>query len=250
MRGSSHNSVFVVMPVKTLKSKFADAEDDRRSPSEVYRGAAQLLGRWILRDGIGSLLGDIRSNGGRPYVLAGAVRDAIRAVAQERECSPKDYDIGVASLNQESLRELTRRFGSRLNRSGGHQIVLRNGVTVDLWNLSESAGIKINRCRPSVRNVLRTFVLDVNAVAFDDSRCEILDLGCLAALRSRRIGILPSALLHSHSNFAARAIVLRSRLDLELTPGLEEFVGTFADENELRHQLSKPQGTAPGLAHA
>jgi hypothetical protein len=236
--------------VKTFRAKSTDSEEDRRSTADVYRAAAQLLGRWIVRDGIASLLEDIRSSGGQPYLLAGAVRDAIRAVALSKECSPKDYDIGVASLDHGALRELGRRFDSRLNRSGGHQILLGNGVIVDLWNLSESAGVKVNHCRPSVRNVLRTFVLDVNAVAFDDSRCEIFDLGCLAALRSRRIGILRSALLHSHSNFAARAMVLKSRLDLELTSDLKEFVVAFANRDEVRHQFSKSQRTASTLGHA
>ena len=206
---------------------------------QVYEAARHLLTSQCALLGVGGVVSSISSRGGRPFLLAGAVRDAVHGALTGISTVPRDYDIGVAGMSRDGFDVFCRSLGAERNRYGGYQCYASEGLNVDLWRIEETVGILAHACRPTVRNVLRTFILDLNAIAYDPTSGVIHDYGCLTALRRRRVGLVRSALLHDHSDFAGRAISLQLRFAFKLSPALRSFVAQWYDSKETERQLAK-----------
>jgi hypothetical protein len=101
----------------------------------------------------------------------------------------------------------------------------------------------------AVASVLRSFVIDLNAIAYDPTDNVIHDEGCLAALVRGEIGIVRGAIMHDHANFAGRALSLKSRFDFRLSRELQDFVAQWSDSAEAERQIAKASafGYSPEL---
>ena len=209
--------------------------------SQVHAVAREILARRCAEAYVHNLLSTINSSGGRSVLFAGAVRDAVYSALTGTSTLPRDYDIGVAKMSRSHFDGFCRALGAERNRYGGYQFYASDGSAIDIWRLEDTAGVLAHDCSPSVDNVLRTFIFDVNAVAYDPSANEIYDRGCLNALRRRRIGFVRSALLHDQRNFAGRAISLRVRFGFRLSRALRSFVAEWYDGKEVDRHLAKAQ---------
>lgn len=229
-----------------MRSKFIHLRrnnDKRRSIDEPYSECQQILAQWLVRDGIGALLDSIASFGGHPILFAGCVRDALMCVTSESCSMPRDYDIGVRGMSAVAFRNLMGSYSGNANQYGGFTGQLPNGVNFDCWRIEDTNGVTAHNCEPSLSNVLRTFVLDINAIAFDPTSEAFIDIGCLAAIRNRQIGIVDQVLHHNSANFAVKARRLGARLNYPLSEQLQDFVTAWFDSDEAVRQQNKYQST-------
>ena len=198
-----------------------------------------MLRAHCLTAGILDLTAGISAAGGHPILLAGAARDAIYATLTRQPLCPRDYDICVKGMCRDSFDEIAVGFGAERNRYGGYQLQHNGCAAIDLWRIEDTTGILAHSCSPTVTNVLRTFVLDLNAVAYDLVGGVMQDQGCLKALERRRIGFVRSPLSHDESNFAGRVLTLQQRFAFSLSPRMRTFVHDWYDPKETERHLAK-----------
>jgi tRNA nucleotidyltransferase/poly(A) polymerase len=205
----------------------------------IYSQAAVALCEFISASGASKIFRFASHHSARSFVCAGAVRDCLHSALTGKAAQPRDIDIGIQGLSNKAFACLGRMLRATKNVYGGYTARTAAGVDIDLWRLEDTIGTK-EHCRPStVENVLRSFILDVNAVAFEPATGRFCDLGALQALRRKRIDFVSCALLHSESKFAARAAVLASRLSFHLSGDVSLFVTNRLKEDAVRYELSK-----------
>lgn len=184
-------------------------------------------------------------SGGHPMLFAGAVRDALEVIETGRQYSaPRDFDIGVVGLGREVFDEVLRDRGASINRFGGYRLLTGDSPPLDVWRLEETLGVRLNQAPLTVGNVLRSFVISLNAVAFDPISAIFYDCGALASMRSRRLDFVRGCLLHSYQTFAAKAALSSIRFSMDLQPELMRFSLTHGEESALLHETQK---AFPGL---
>lgn len=177
------------------------------------------------------------------YVFAGAVRDALWSVLHRRKLIPKDYDIGIGGLTESEFINLGLKIKGEPNRYGGYKVRSSIGPTFELWRLECTVGVVLNHEKANVENVLRSFILDVNAIGFDLKNKIMIDNGSLNALKKRQIDLVATPLFHNHSIFAARAILLALRLSFTLSLNLQGFIQEFFDRKAFAYELEKLANT-------
>jgi len=202
-------------------------------------GARDVLHRWIEDSGVAVLLDLIDAAGCSSYVSAGAARDAIRYSQGLEATEPRDFDIAIEGLQGSLFSALMSEFGGTRNRYGGYRLNLANGGGCDVWRLESSCGLRAAKVAPSLSNMLRTFVFDLNSVAFDASTGLFYDNGCLRALRSKSLGLADEAIVHSEGWFAAKAVSLQLRFGLSLQRPIRQLIRTKLTRASLMHELNK-----------
>jgi len=209
----------------------------------VYETARDLLTTQCVESGVADVVSSINIQGGRPFLFAGAVRDAVRSALTSLPGAPRDYDIGVSGMSRNRFGMLCRALGAQPNRHGGYRCCFSKMANMDLWRTEDTVGILVHACAPTISNILRSFILDLNAIAYDPNTGEFHDYGCLAALTMHRIGFVRSALLHDHSDFAGRAISLQVRFGFRMSPPIRSFVAEWHDPKETERQFAKMNTT-------
>jgi hypothetical protein len=186
--------------------------------------ARDLLFDALRASGLTALLDAARQRNARPLLFAGAVRDAIHA-AEHRVATvaPRDFDIGLVGASRDTFDGLLSEFGARPNRYGGYRLLHTDAPSVDAWRLEETLGLRVHGVRCDILNVLRSFVLDINAVVFDPLTGLFHSRGAVEAIRAQRIGLVADPLVHSGATFAAKALLSSIRLSFALTEPLEQF---------------------------
>ena len=180
------------------------------------------------------------ARGGRPILFAGAVRDSLILLEQGKSFGlPRDLDIGVAGLERSKFHWIVRDIGGALNRHGGYKLIREGLPAVDLWRLEDTLGLRVFGAHCTIANVLRTFVIDLNAVAFDAHTGRFEDRGSIKSLQSRRIGLVQDALVHSTDTFAAKALVAALKFSLPVSPPLDRLVHHFLTQRALAHETGK-----------
>lgn len=204
----------------------------------IYSKAAERLSHGLSLAGIEALEAHLSSSA-RAYVFAGAVRDALISTLNNCDLTPKDFDFGIGGLTRAEFDQLGMHVRGVKNRYGGYKIGKVQGSCFELWRLEETIGVVLNKKKPTINNVLRSFILDVNSVGFDFKQRRILDSGCLLALRRRQIGLVTDTLFHNEENFAARAILLALRLSFSISGILQQFIRNFFDSNAFAYEVCK-----------
>lgn len=196
--------------------------------------------RAILSTPAGDLLSECVRAGGHPFVMGGAVRDVV---AQELTSWParpsRDVDVGVAGLRRERFTGIMKAYKGKRNHYGGYRFCSNNGPSWDVWRIEDTVGLKGSQEAKSVENVLRSFVLDCNAIAYDILQDCFLDLSARASILRAELSLIRGAILHDEPIFAAKALVCRFTLPMNLSPILTRFVGAHLTRSSLKHELSK-----------
>lgn len=201
--------------------------------------AASLIRGALERADISPVVMEIEALGGRVYLAAGAVRDAIRSsICPTQPYLPRDFDLAIDRLDQRSFAHVLTRHGAHPNRYGGFRGGF-SGHQADFWRLEQTTGIVQHGVRATLPNMLRTFVLNVNAAAFEFHTGRFHDLGSEEAIFSGILDLLPNALLHDEATFAAKALILATLFNSRLAPGLAEFVLKHHSDPALRHEAAK-----------
>lgn len=187
-----------------------------------------------------SLLEHWERQGAQSAVYAGAVRDVLVYTSRGFPKSiPRDFDIGVKGIACSEFDGLMRELGGERNRYGGYRAKLNDSFSVDFWRLEDTIGLRYTRAKCTVENVLRSFVLNCNAVAFDPLREQCFDLESINSVQQGQIDIVDKALIHSHSTFAAKAATLRCRLGFRLSDSAKKLIQAFCTRTSLAHETDK-----------
>jgi hypothetical protein len=192
------------------------------------------------------LLQHLLSRGARISVFAGGVRDTILA----EECGlpqvrPRDWDIGISHISREEFEGILNEQGGTKNRYGGYKLFSKTSQSWELWRQEDTVGLKKTKSPFSIENVLRSFVLSCNAIAFDIDKGHICDHGALRSIVLCELTILEDAIMHDCALFAAKALTLAFRRPLKLSTVSENFVRKNLEIQNLVHEFGKAYSIAP-----
>src|SRR5205823_10567848 len=101
------------------------------------------------------------------YICGGASRDLIAAEKFGWTSSVRDFDIGVQGLSRNVFDELMLAAGGIPNRYGGYRVNWPEQPSWDVWRIEETTDLQIAHAPISLTNVLRSFVIDCNAISID-----------------------------------------------------------------------------------
>ena len=179
-----------------------------------------------LPDAVRALLDRLREAGGRPYVVGGAVRDALLGLPVH------DYDVEVFGLPVERLRAVLADAG-HVNAVGEAFTVFKvsglpgldGAVDVALPRRDSKAGpghrgiAAFGDPSLSVEEAARRRDFTVNAILFDPASGDLVDpFGGRADLDARRLRAVDAATFGEDPLRALRAVQMAARFALEVEP--------------------------------
>jgi tRNA nucleotidyltransferase (CCA-adding enzyme) len=176
--------------------------------------------------GLGGLFDAVRRAGGRPFVVGGAVRDALLGLPV------KDYDVEVYGIAADRLREVLSSLGS-VNVVGEAFTVLKLGglpgiagaVDVSLPRRDSKVGpghrgIAVSGdAALSIDEATRRRDFTINALLFDPAARTIVDpCGGQADLAARRLRAVDARTFGEDPLRALRAVQFAARFELTVDP--------------------------------
>jgi tRNA nucleotidyltransferase (CCA-adding enzyme) len=182
--------------------------------------------RLELPSGLAALLDAIRAAGGRPYVVGGAVRDALLGRP------PEEFDVEVFALPRERLEPALATLG-RVDRVGQSFRVYKvsriegmgGAVDVSLPRRDSKVGRGHRGIAAeddpdlSVPEAARRRDFTMNALLFDPATGELLDpWGGVPDVRQRRLRAVDAATFGEDPLRALRAVQLAARFELDVDP--------------------------------
>lgn len=183
---------------------------------------------------------EFKKRGSSVSICAGAVRDALSAFENGTEyAQPRDIDIGIGSIERHVFDGMMREFGAKPNRYGGYRITKAGKPDLDFWRLEDTVGLKKTRTDCTLQNVLRSFVLNCNAVSFDPFSEICFDGGAHDAIKNKWLDFTKDAIIHSESLFASKAVMLCLRMGFSASASVQSFVARHWTPLALRHELEK-----------
>jgi len=181
-----------------------------------------------LPPGLSRLLDGIRAAGGRPYVVGGAVRDALF----ERRVEDQDYDVEVFSLTADELEGVLSRTG-RVDAVGqSFRVFKLTGVEGVTGAVDVSLPRRDSKVGPghrgiavegdpnlSIEEASRRRDFTMNALLWDSQTGELLDpWGGQADAEAHLLRAVDAETFGEDPLRALRAIQLAARYDLEVEP--------------------------------
>lgn len=180
----------------------------------------------VLPSGLVRLLGALRAEGGKPYVVGGAVRDGILGLPF------KDYDVEVFGLPADRLEPLLAAHG-RVDKVGqAFRVYKLSGVDGVEGSVDVALPRRDSKVGPghrgiavegdpglSVEEAARRRDFTMNAMLLDPARGEILDpWGGRRDLQARLLRAVDSRTFGEDPLRALRAVQLCARYELEVEP--------------------------------
>ena len=174
--------------------------------------------------GLTRLLASLRDAGGRPYVVGGAVRDALLRLPLE------DWDVEVFGLSAERLEALLAGFGKVDAVGQAFRVYKLSGVEGVTGALDVAVPRRDSKVGPghrgigvtgdpslSVDEAARRRDFTINALLFDSATGELVDpWGGRADLEARRLRAVDSATFGDDPLRALRALQFAARFELQV----------------------------------
>jgi hypothetical protein len=186
------------------------------------------------------LIEELLLKGSGVAVFAGAVRDVVATHEFGWKANrPRDWDIGVSGVPSPLFDGFLNEIGGIRNRYGGYSVPLGHSPPLEMWRLEETIGLRMRGCRFSLQNVLRSFVLSCNAIAFDVASGYFWDAGALRALGTRRIELVERVIMHSTPTFSAKAVLAALRFGFDLSSSVRLLARSHINRHALEHEARK-----------
>lgn len=208
--------------------------------------AARKLSRHLQESSARATLDAIsRYNPRHVYLLGGAPRDTLASLMFSSDYPIADFDIVVDVDGDALLSDLRHRFFALPTSLGGIRIgSVNGGHPQDVWILSDSPLLRCHGLEPSIDNLVRTALFDINSVAYDICCSRmIVSQHCADAFRSGRIGFLPHTLTRAvpseRRNVAVRALLLAVKMHLRLGKDVRTVIRDSCDPQFLNRVLSE-----------
>lgn len=164
-------------------------------------------------------------------VFGGWARDRLLEVLQQRKISSRDIDFVV-----DSARPVAEFFpeGALENPFGGVGITGKL-MPLEAWNLHNTFLFKRQKQQATFAALPATADYDVNALLFFPSQCHgrpsVLDGGAGDALRTGRLDFMANEVAQPKIQ-AARAVILATKLDLQPSETVCDFVQDVCEEGK------------------
>jgi tRNA nucleotidyltransferase (CCA-adding enzyme) len=190
-----------------------------------------------LPPGIARLLADVRAAGGRPYLVGGAVRDALLGL----EIEDRDWDVEVFGLAGEHLAEVLAGTG-RVDAVGQSFRVLKvTGLDGVAGAVDVSLPRRDSKVGPGHRGIAvqgdpdlpveeaaRRRDFTMNAMLFDPARGELLDpWGGRRDLEARLLRAVDERTFGEDPLRALRAVQLAARFGLAVDPATAQLCASM-----------------------
>ena len=114
--------------------------------------------------------------------------------------------------------------------------------------MEDSIGLRRTGYGFSLENVLRSFNLDCNAIALDVKTGMFVDAGAIQSIRRMRVGFVAGAIGHSHTTFAAKALLVQLRFGYDVSDGVGRFIKRHLEKDILSYESVKTFPRLPVLS--
>jgi hypothetical protein len=155
---------------------------------------------------------------GEAVVFGGWVRDALHGIIHGERLVSRDLDLvvhGSMSLSPDV----------EINHFGGRRFCLRDGLSIDCWELSKTLAFQRGLLTPSFANLLRSTVYRLNGCSIDLHTRELQNHGAVEDIAAKRISFNCTGYLNTYPEYQAfRAIDLAERLGYALDDEVASFV--------------------------
>ncbi|HEY6332217.1 MAG TPA: hypothetical protein VI756_23010 [Blastocatellia bacterium] len=126
------------------------------------------------------------------YLVGGVVRDL--ALRELKEINRPVGDVDLAVVGASSKAEVEAALGDlprKVNRMGGLKIrVRKEGPVFDLWRVEDHLNVGESGPPFTIEKLLRYFLLDIDALAWDTANLNLYDYGGIASIEAERIDLL------------------------------------------------------------
>lgn len=172
------------------------------------------------------------------FIFGGWCRDKIHTYRYEEHIVSSDIDLVING----EIRELT--LGNFLRTQfGGFRLQLKSTDRfVDFWALSQTFAFSKGFFAPTIDNLLKSTIFDVNSILFDIQNSRILDGLALEAIVDRKIGFNCTEYLDSFADLQAyRALYLAHKLNYYLREDVLSFVANLLREHSFEEFANNVQ---------
>ena len=155
------------------------------------------------------------------FVFGGWCRDKIHTCKHGGIIGSSDIDLVIDGMIPESVLENVQR-----NHFGGFRLELKSADQfIDFWPLNQTFAFSKGFFNPSVDNLLKSTVFDVNSILFDIQNTRIINGLALDAIANRGIGFNCIKYLDSFADLQAyRALYIAGKLNYSLGEDVRSFV--------------------------
>lgn len=182
------------------------------------------------------ILKKIQAANVRMAVFGGWARDRLLEVLQGKKVTSRDIDFVV-----ETDRPIGEFFpeDARENTFGGVGI---DGKVMPLeaWALHTTFLIRRNKLQAEFSSLPETADYNINAILFFPAQCNgnasLLDLGAGSALKSRSLDFMANSVAQPRLQ-AARAVILATKLDLQPTEVVCDFVQDVCEDGDAAKEV-------------
>jgi hypothetical protein len=164
----------------------------------------------------------------RTVLMGGMIRDLYLKQVAKIPVRPADADLVIFGAS--SIAEI----GSKLdnlhplkNTFGGIKIQPRpNGMVFDIWRVEDHTNMPVSSKFPTVEQLLRHNLLDIDAILWDPVDDTLCDCGSTDAIRTRKIGLMgPEGVSQKFlARQVAHVLVVAFKTGFELSDDLRAFV--------------------------
>jgi hypothetical protein len=164
------------------------------------------------------------------FVMGGLLRDLLLERVQGIEAKPADIDIVISGAG--SVHEIQNKLGNTslsTNAFGGVKSRVRpNGILFDLWRMEDHTNIPKRSSPPTIEQLLRHNLLDIDAILWDPKNDQLHDCGCLKAITAERIDLAGREGISDKAPAAqvAHVLAVAYKTNFPLSAELRSFVVT------------------------
>jgi hypothetical protein len=171
----------------------------------------------------------------RVFVMGGFLRDLLLDGLPKDVSKPIDVDLVVSGAQSvDEIRNALGNVNQSTNAFGGVKCQLRpNGLVFDLWRIEDHSNMALASKHPTIEQLLRHNLLDVDAILWEPITDCLHECGCLDAIAAGRIGLMgregiSRAFIAAQ---AAHALVVAYKTNFELSEGVCDFIVTSSQRS-------------------
>lgn len=227
----------VKLPPERLRHVYEPlgTEDLKRATSAMQTAFDELLRE---EAELAEIISNIVKANAKVAVFGGWARDRLFEVLHAQTVPSRDIDFVI-----DSPQPIASFFpaGAKKNSFGGVGIK-GNRVPLEAWSLKETFLFTLRDERATFEALPATADYDINAILFFPAQCNghasVLDGGAGQALKQRQIDFMADVVAQPKTQ-AARAVILATRLDLQLSESVCDFVQDVCEKRETAREVER-----------
>lgn len=158
------------------------------------------------------------------YIFGGWCRDRLHEYKYHTSVNRSDIDLVInGELDNSLFKDALR------NHFGGFRLELpQQGRLIDFWTLEQTYAFRKDLLKPTVENLLKSTVFDVNSVLFNINSFKLINGLAIQAIDNQQLGFNCKGYLNDFPDLQAyRALFIARKLNYRLEPGIVSFVSSI-----------------------